>query len=55
MPVRQLSSENHKHYELLAALEARDPERSRRSIQEDIRWGEEMIQTLEAERRVAAR
>jgi DNA-binding GntR family transcriptional regulator len=55
MPVRQLSSENHKHYELLAALEAGDPERSRRSIQEDIRWGEEMIQTLEAERRVAAR
>ena len=54
MPVRQLSSENHKHYELLAALAARDPERSRFSIQEDIRWGEEMIQTLETERRAAA-
>lgn len=50
MPVRQLSSDNHKHYDLLAALEAGDPERSRASMQEDIRWGDEIIRMLEAER-----
>jgi DNA-binding GntR family transcriptional regulator len=53
MPVRQLSSENHKHYDLLAALEARDPERSRTSMQEDIRWGEEFVKALEAEQSAA--
>lgn len=50
VPVRQLSSENHKHYDLLTALEAGDPERSRLSMQEDIRWGEELVRALEAER-----
>lgn len=50
VPVRQLSGENHKHYDLLTALEAGDPERSRRSMQEDIRWGEELVRALEAER-----
>ena len=51
MPGRQLSSANHKHYDLLAALEAGDAERSRVAMQEDIRWGEEMVRMLEAERR----
>lgn len=53
MPVRQLSSDNHKHYDLIAALEAGDPERSRLSMQEDIRWGEEVVRALESERRAA--
>lgn len=53
MPVRQISGEDHKHYELLAALEAGDPERSRLSMQDDIRWGEEMVRMLEAERGTA--
>ena len=55
MPVRQISGDNHKHYDLLAALEAGDPEGSRLSMQEDIRWGEEMVRMLEAERSAAAR
>lgn len=50
MPGRQLSSENHKHYDLLAALEAGDAERSRAAMQDDIRWGEEMVRMLETER-----
>jgi len=49
MPVRQLSSENHKHYELLAALQAGDAQRSRTAMQDDIRWGEEMLRMLETE------
>ncbi|WP_323014786.1 GntR family transcriptional regulator [Devosia sp.] len=53
MPVRQLSGDNHKHYDLIAALEAGDPERSRAAMQEDIRWGEEMVRTLETERSTA--
>ncbi|WP_163268533.1 GntR family transcriptional regulator [Chelativorans alearense] len=48
-PVRQLSSENHKHFDLLAALEARNPEDSRHAMQEDIKWGEELVRALEAE------
>lgn len=55
MPVRQISGDNHKHYDLLAALEAGDPERSQLSMQDDIRWGEEMVRMLEAERSAAAR
>lgn len=55
MPVRQISGDNHKHYDLLAALEAGDPERSRLSMQEDIRWGEEMVRMLETERSATAR
>lgn len=54
MPVRQLSGDNHKHYDLIAALEAGDQERSRLAMQEDILWGEEMVQTLEAELKSAA-
>lgn len=49
MPARQISGDNHKHYELISALEAGDPVRSRSAMQEDILWGEEMLQTLEAE------
>jgi len=49
MPVRQLSSENHKHYDLLAALQASDAQRSRAAMQEDIRWGEDMLRLLETE------
>lgn len=51
MPVRQLSGDNHKHYDLIAALEAGDAQASRAAMQEDILWGEEMVRTLEAERK----
>ncbi|MCM2457850.1 GntR family transcriptional regulator [Rhizobium sp. CG4] len=53
MPVRQLSGDNHKHYDLIAALEAGDAQASRAAMQEDILWGEEMVRTLEAERKTA--
>ena len=49
MPVEDLSNGVHKHTDLLRALEARDPEASRRAIQEDIRWGEQMVATFEKE------
>ena len=48
MPKRELSSGNHKHFELLAAIERGDPEESRAAMQEDIRWGEEFLEMLEA-------
>ncbi len=48
VPVRQ-PSENHIHYKLLAALEARDPEMSRRAMQDDINWGTEALDKLKAE------
>lgn len=47
MPVRQLSAGEHKHRELLDALAAGDPEASRSALQDDIRWGEEMIRALD--------
>src|SRR5690606_25428962 len=47
MPVRQLSASEHKHRELLDALAAGDPEASRSALQDDIRWGEEMIRALD--------
>ena len=47
MPKRQLSSENHKHFELLGALERRDAAASEAAMQDDIRWGEELLVSLE--------
>ena len=54
MPVRKLSSENHKHFDLLVALEAHDSVASEAAMQEDIRWGEELLDTLEEELRGGA-
>ncbi|WP_421566685.1 GntR family transcriptional regulator [Ochrobactrum sp. EDr1-4] len=49
IPVRDLSSEDHKHFEIIAALEARDDARSRRAMEDDIRWGLDLIEQLEQE------
>lgn len=49
MPVRQLSGTEHKHYDVLSALETGNPELSRRAMEEDIRWGQEARRQLEAE------
>ncbi len=43
MPVREISSDEHKHHELLDALSAGDRERSRKAIQEDIYWADDLI------------
>ncbi|MGV6874099.1 GntR family transcriptional regulator [Pseudochelatococcus sp. B33] len=51
MPLREIRGENHRHFDLLRALRARDAEASRQAMQADIRWGEEMLRTIEAERK----
>lgn len=45
MPVREIASDEHKHHELLAALAAGDGARSRRAMQEDIAWAENLIRS----------
>lgn len=39
VPVRDLASRDHKHFNLLVALEKRDPEAAREAIQADLKWG----------------
>jgi len=39
MPVRHIASDDHPHYEVLAALQARDADRARRALAKDIAWG----------------
>ncbi|MEP9379304.1 GntR family transcriptional regulator [Aquabacter sp. CN5-332] len=46
-PRRELSETEHRHHDLLVALEAQDPEAARRAIQDDIRWGEHLISQFE--------
>lgn len=46
MPVREIASDEHKHHELLDALAAGDQERSRKAIQEDIGWAEDLIREI---------
>lgn len=46
MPVREIVSDEHKHHELLNALAAGDRERSRRAMQDDIVWAEELIREI---------
>jgi Transcriptional regulators len=46
-PKRELSESEHKHHDVLVALRAHDAEGARRAIQEDIRWGENLIRQLE--------
>ncbi|WP_417280256.1 GntR family transcriptional regulator [Celeribacter sp.] len=46
MPKREISSDEHKHHELLDALAAGDRERSRRAMQDDIAWAEDLIRDL---------
>jgi len=48
MPKRQISGNEHRHYEVLAALRAHDPEAARKTLQEDIKWGSVLIDWLEA-------
>lgn len=49
IPVRQLTSEDHKHYEVISAIRRHDGEAARSALQDDIRWGEVLVQALEEE------
>lgn len=46
MPRREIASNEHKHHELLDALAAGDRERSRRAMQDDIAWAEDLIREI---------
>lgn len=46
MPVREISGDEHKHHELLDALAAGDSARSRKAMQDDIVWAEELIREV---------
>ncbi|WP_434288823.1 GntR family transcriptional regulator [Celeribacter sp. SCSIO 80788] len=46
MPLRDIIADDHKHNDLMAALEAGDRERSRLAIQEDILWAESLIRRM---------
>ena len=48
MPKRQISSKQHRHYEILTALRAHDPAAARDALQQDIKWGSVLIDWLEA-------
>ncbi len=43
MPRRELGSSEHKHFEILAALQVRDGRRAQAALQADIAWGRVMI------------
>ena len=46
MPVREIAGNEHKHHELLDALAAGDGARSRKAMQDDIVWAEELIREV---------
>jgi DNA-binding GntR family transcriptional regulator len=48
-PKRELTEDEHRHHEVILALSRHDPIGARCSLQEDIRWGEQLIQQLEIE------
>lgn len=47
IPKRQLSADEHLHHEVLEALRRRDAKGARAAIQDDIRWGNVLIDALE--------
>jgi DNA-binding GntR family transcriptional regulator len=50
VPVRDLTSGAHKHYDVLKALKARDGQAAADAIQADIAWGNIMVAWLEGRR-----
>ncbi|GCA51062.1 MULTISPECIES: GntR family transcriptional regulator [Sinorhizobium] len=50
VPVRDLTSGAHKHYDLLRALAKRDAAGARAAMQEDIAWGKVLVDWLERQR-----
>lgn len=57
IPKRELSADEHLHHQVLEALRKRDAKGARAAIQDDIRWGNVLIDALErqneAERKAA--
>lgn len=49
IPKRQLSTKEHRHHDVLEALRQRDAKAARAAIQDDIRWGNVLIDALEQE------
>lgn len=47
MPPRQIAGKDHRHYDVLAALKAKDPAGAKRAIQQDIEWGLVMADWLD--------
>ncbi|OYY85222.1 MAG: hypothetical protein B7Y61_07830 [Rhizobiales bacterium 35-66-30] len=54
MPPRQIAGKEHKHYDVLTALRARDPVAAREAIQADIEWGRVLVAWVEAQSRAPA-
>lgn len=54
IPVRQLTGDDHKHHNILAALKRHDAEAAKRAMQEDVAWSEALVQMLEREEAEAA-
>ncbi|MFG1413869.1 GntR family transcriptional regulator [Xanthobacter sp. VTT E-85241] len=54
MPPRQIAGKDHKHYDVLTALRARDPVAAREAIQADIEWGRVLVAWVEAQSRAPA-
>lgn len=49
VPGRQLGPDSHRHFDVLAALRARDPARARAAMVDDIRWGKVLIDWLDSQ------
>lgn len=47
IPVRQLTGRNHKHFNFIDALKARDPLAAKHAMQEDVRWSYELVAAQE--------
>lgn len=47
VPKRDLTSAGHKHYDLLDALRERNPKQARAALQDDIKWGQVMVDWAE--------
>jgi DNA-binding GntR family transcriptional regulator len=49
IPVRQLTGDEHKHHDFIAALKRHDPDAAKLAMQDDIRWSEVLVRMLEQE------
>lgn len=49
IPRRQMTADQHLHHDVLEALRAHDAAGARAAIQQDIRWGNVLIEALESE------
>lgn len=47
IPVRRLTGRNHKHFNFIDALKARDPSSAKQAMQDDVRWSYELVMAQE--------